>query len=215
MELTAQVFYACAGLALVLVVILLVLPAPRRPFGLPPALALALAGLAAAVALGVGIAMPGWLLQESKATDDRLPVYAGVVGYQFAMKPDERGWSTLAFDLNGGGKTRSGDSPAVPELLLPGVASEGPEPRAGATGDVGHWRDAEQAARELDRLVSDEAALWVARTRAVVGDADEVIGRLNELRDEGAAGVTVSQLVGDGTPDALIRDMQGVLEALA
>ncbi len=125
MELTAQVFYACAGLALVLVVILLVLPAPRRPFGLPPALALALAGLAAAVALGVGIAMPGWLLQESKATDDRLPVYAGVVGYQFAMKPDERGWSTLAFDLNGGGKTRSGDSPAVPELLLPGVASEG------------------------------------------------------------------------------------------
>ncbi len=96
-----------------------------------------------------------------------------------------------------------------------GVAIEVPEHRAGAKGDVGHWRDAEQAARELDRLVSDEAALWVARTRAVVGDADEVIGRLNELRDEGAAGVTVSQLVGDGTPDALIRDMQGVLEALA
>jgi 5,10-methylenetetrahydromethanopterin reductase len=86
-----------------------------------------------------------------------------------------------------------------------GVRIDVPKHTAGAEGDVGHAADFAQAARELDGMVSDEAALWVARNRAIVGTEAEVIDRLRTLRKQGAAGVAISQISGNQLPDDLIE----------
>lgn len=96
-----------------------------------------------------------------------------------------------------------------------GVRIEVPDHTAGAEGDVGHAEDFAQAAAELDGLVSDEAALWVARNRAIVGTEAEVLARLKSLRDQGAAGVAISQISGNRLPDELIEAVGPLLQELS
>jgi 5,10-methylenetetrahydromethanopterin reductase len=58
--------------------------------------------------------------------------------------------------------------------------------------------------RRVDDLVSDEAALWFARNRTLMGRAPEVANRIDELARSGIAGVTVSAGGADGLPNGLI-----------
>ena len=85
-----------------------------------------------------------------------------------------------------------------------GVRVTPPAHVAGAEGDVGHAEDIAAAAQSLDSLVSDEAAVWFAQNRAIVGDAAEVHERFAWLQHVGVAGVTLNQLTGSDLPDALI-----------
>jgi hypothetical protein len=62
----------------------------------------------------------------------------------------------------------------------------------GAPGDIGHAADPEVAARQFEHLVSDEAALWYAQNRALMGTAQEIASRLDDLARSGIAGVTVT-----------------------
>jgi len=96
-----------------------------------------------------------------------------------------------------------------------GVRIEVPEHTAGAQGDVGHAQDFAEMGRALDDLVSDEAALWVARNRAVVGTESEVIAGLRALRAQGAAGVTISQISGNQLPNDLIEAVGPLLAGLS
>ena len=96
-----------------------------------------------------------------------------------------------------------------------GVRIDVPDHTAGAEGDVGHAEDFAQAARALDGLVSDEAALWVARNRAIVGTESEVMAQLKALREQGAAGIAISQISGNRLPDELIEAVGPLLRELA
>jgi 5,10-methylenetetrahydromethanopterin reductase len=92
-----------------------------------------------------------------------------------------------------------------------GVRVEPPSHTVGAEGDVGHAADLAAASWAVDSLVSDEAALWFARNRSLVGTVDELLGRFNALSALGIAGVTMSQLTGADLPDALVEDIAPVV----
>jgi 5,10-methylenetetrahydromethanopterin reductase len=91
-----------------------------------------------------------------------------------------------------------------------GVRIDVPPHTVGAEGDVGHAADLAAAARALDARVSDEAALWYARNRTLVGTASELSARFDELAALGIAGVTLNQLSGSELPDALIESIAPV-----
>jgi 5,10-methylenetetrahydromethanopterin reductase len=84
-----------------------------------------------------------------------------------------------------------------------GVHIQVPDHTVGADGDVGHMADPEEALRLVDHLVSDEAALWYAKNRTLMGTADEIARRLEELARAGIAGVTLN---GSG-PHGLAADL--------
>jgi 5,10-methylenetetrahydromethanopterin reductase len=92
-----------------------------------------------------------------------------------------------------------------------GVRVEPPSHTVGAEGDVGHAADLAAASSAVDSLVSDEAALWFAHNRALVGPAGELTPRFEELAALGAAGVTMSQLSGSDLPDALIDSVAPII----
>lgn len=94
-----------------------------------------------------------------------------------------------------------------------GVRVEVPNHTVGAHGDVGHPSDLAAAARDLDDLVSDEAALWFAQNRVIIGTEDEVVARLRTLGDLGVAGVALSHLTGSQLPDRLIESLVPIMEA--
>jgi hypothetical protein len=63
----------------------------------------------------------------------------------------------------------------------------------------------------VDSLVSDDAALWFARNRSLVGTADELLQRFEELAALGVTGITMSQLSGSDLPDALIDSVTPIV----
>jgi hypothetical protein len=93
------------------------------------------------------------------------------------------------------------------------VRVEVPAHTVGAEGDVGHSADLVAAAAALDHLVSDEAAIWFARNRALVGTGDDLQRRFDELVDLGIAGVAVSQLTGSELPNTLIDSLAPIAAA--
>jgi 5,10-methylenetetrahydromethanopterin reductase len=94
-----------------------------------------------------------------------------------------------------------------------GVPITIPDHAAGAEGDVGHAADLAAAARELDDLVSDEAAVWFAQNRSLVGTEKEIGERFDRLAALGVAGVTMNNLSGSELPDALIEAVGPILAA--
>jgi 5,10-methylenetetrahydromethanopterin reductase len=93
-----------------------------------------------------------------------------------------------------------------------GVPIRIPDHTAGAEGDVGHAADLATAARELDAMVSDEAALWFAQSRSFVGTEAEIGERFDYVAGLGIAGVTLNNLSGTDLPDALIDALGPVIE---
>lgn len=79
------------------------------------------------------------------------------------------------------------------------------EHRMGAPGDLGHAANIEEVAAQVDHLVSDEAALWFASNRALVGSEADIEAHFARLQDQGIAGVTMTQLSGSKLPDLLIE----------
>jgi alkanesulfonate monooxygenase SsuD/methylene tetrahydromethanopterin reductase-like flavin-dependent oxidoreductase (luciferase family) len=77
----------------------------------------------------------------------------------------------------------------------------------GAHGDLGHAANIAEAAAAVDDLVSDEAALWFARNRALIGSEADVEAHLDRLREQGVAGVTMTQHSGAHLPDRLIETL--------
>jgi len=77
----------------------------------------------------------------------------------------------------------------------------------GAQGDLGHAASHHDVAHLVDHLVSDEAALWYARTRAILGSEDDIRAHLTRLREQGVAGVTLTELGGAKLPDHLIETL--------
>jgi 5,10-methylenetetrahydromethanopterin reductase len=94
-----------------------------------------------------------------------------------------------------------------------GVPITVPDHLLGAEGDVGHSADMEAAARSLDALVSDEAALWYAKTRLVGGSEADIRARFDELARLGVTGISMSHLSGSDLPDALIDSVGPIIEA--
>jgi len=54
-------------------------------------------------------------------------------------------------------------------------------------GDLGHPEDWDEAVRRSSEWITDEAAVWFARTRVLFGNVEEVVSQLTELE---ASGVT-------------------------
>ena len=94
-----------------------------------------------------------------------------------------------------------------------GVRVEPPSHTVGAQGDVGHAADLAAASKAVDSLVSDEAAVWFARNRSLVGTPDELLGRFEELSALGIAGVTMNHLTGSDLPDVLVEAVAPVVAA--
>jgi len=88
-----------------------------------------------------------------------------------------------------------------------GLAISVPEHVAGADGDAGHAEDYAAASRQLDEFVSDEAALWFAQNRMLVGSKTAIKARVDHWRSLGIAGVTVSQISGSELPWRLVDSL--------
>jgi 5,10-methylenetetrahydromethanopterin reductase len=85
----------------------------------------------------------------------------------------------------------------------------------GAPGDLGHAASAADVAHLVDHLVSDEAALWFARNRVLLGSEADVAAHLARLRDLGVAGVTMTQISGSALPDRLIETLGPLIRSFA
>jgi 5,10-methylenetetrahydromethanopterin reductase len=59
-------------------------------------------------------------------------------------------------------------------------------------GDLGHPEDWDEAVKISSQWISDEAALWFARTRAIFGTAEEVAAQLRELDRMGVSSIILS-----------------------
>jgi len=85
----------------------------------------------------------------------------------------------------------------------------------GAQGDLGHAASHHDVAHLVEDLVSDEAALWFARNRVLVGSEDDVRTHLATLRAQGVAGVTLTELSGSKLPDRLIETLGPLTRSFA
>ena len=97
------------------------------------------------------------------------------------------------------------------ELEGPGIFEEAGLPAPligdhvmGAVGDLGHAANIAEATAAVDHRVTDEAALWFAKTYVIVGSEADVEAHLTKLRALGIAGVTMTQHSANQLPDKLI-----------
>ena len=85
----------------------------------------------------------------------------------------------------------------------------------GAKGDIGHAASHKDVAHLVEDLVSDEAALWYARSRTLVGSEADIRARLEVLREQGLCGVTMTEFSGSKLPDRLIETIGPLVRTLA
>ena len=76
--------------------------------------------------------------------------------------------------------------------------------KMGAVGDLGHLAHRSDAPDMIDRWVSDEAALWYAQDRTMMGSEADIRAHWDRFRRLGIAGVTMTQMQASAVPDAII-----------
>lgn len=79
--------------------------------------------------------------------------------------------------------------------------------KMGAQGDLGHLANSDEIPNLVDQWVSDEAALWFAKHRLLVGSESDIRNHLDVLTTQGIAGVTMNQMSGSALPDRLIESL--------
>jgi 5,10-methylenetetrahydromethanopterin reductase len=80
---------------------------------------------------------------------------------------------------------------AGPLFAAAGVPVEVPEHDL-SHGDLGHPENCDEAVKVSSQWISDEAALWFARTRAIFGTPEEVVAKLQDLEQSGVRNVLLS-----------------------
>jgi 5,10-methylenetetrahydromethanopterin reductase len=88
--------------------------------------------------------------------------------------------------------TRMVQMGGAPVFAAAGVDVEVPPDNADL-GDLGHPDDWDEAVRVCSRWISDDAALWYARNRALFGSPAEVATQINELEAAGATHLHVAR----------------------
>ncbi|MVZ99877.1 LLM class flavin-dependent oxidoreductase [Actinomadura sp. LD22] len=82
-------------------------------------------------------------------------------------------------------------------------------------GDLGHPEDWDEAVKTCSAWISDEAALWFARTRSLFGTPDEVVAQLRELERNGVRSILLSHPGAFSLPSDLIETLgESVLPSL-
>jgi 5,10-methylenetetrahydromethanopterin reductase len=75
-------------------------------------------------------------------------------------------------------------------------------------GDLGHPEDWDEAVKVASQWVSDEAALWFARNRAIFGTADEVVAQLRDLEAKGVRTLILTHLGAFTPPTDLVDALE-------
>jgi hypothetical protein len=83
--------------------------------------------------------------------------------------------------------------------------------KVGAAGDIGHAASVAELAKQFDRVISDDVALWYMRTHTLLGTAAELEERLARLQQSGLAGVYVIAQESSTLPNALIDTLGSAL----
>jgi 5,10-methylenetetrahydromethanopterin reductase len=96
---------------------------------------------------------------------------------------------------------------AGPLFAAAGVPIDLPEGDLGL-GDLGHPEDWDQAVEASSRWVSDEAALWFGRNRAIFGTATEVAAQISEYERKGVGTLMLAHAGAFTLPTALVGALE-------
>jgi 5,10-methylenetetrahydromethanopterin reductase len=106
--------------------------------------------------------------------------------------------------------TRMVQMGGAPLFAAAGLAVEVP-PGDAQLGDLGHPDDWDEAVRICSKWISDEAALWYGRNRALFGNPTEIAAQIRRLEDAGATQLHLAHPGSFTLPTGLV---EGLVESV-